>query len=310
MKRFQTITTVASLLILAAIAIIKVQSDLLSTDNKFVAGDYRILPTSSDQVDLLGLFLTPDAIVGIPEQALEYSRIAMMDPRYKKIPTYERFVTETALQWDPNLVLISPFVAPDTRFQLEKYGISLLSLGKRANWKDLKSSIQKLGKVLGKRGLADSLIAKHEARLESLDAIVEAQAKPTDENRVLSYANYGTGGWGAGVGLSIDSVIKRAGLKNAALELNRPGAFAMSFEDLIQLDPDYIIVVEGKNGEPSSTEQTLINHEQTASLRAVKNGRLLRLPASLLSASSQEMITAAEELHQIWRAAEAKRAQN
>ncbi|MFT7616935.1 MAG: ABC-type Fe3+-hydroxamate transport system substrate-binding protein [Planctomycetota bacterium] len=308
MKRIQTTLTIAGLLVFALVAIMKLRDVPEPGDLPPTSGEHRILATSSDQIDLLSLFLTPNALVAVPVQALKYSRVAMTDPRYAKLPTFDRFVAETALQWEPSLVIVSPFVPVDTQAQLRRFGTPLLFLDPRDNWDGLKQSIISLGKALGKIDVAKKIIEKQESRLQQLDVRVQEVTLNKPHRRFVSYANYGSGGWGAGPGLSIDWVIKTAGLENAASDLNRNGAFAMSFEDLVVLDPDYIIISEGQDGSKSSTEKTLLSSPDLALLSAIKHKRFIRMPSNIMSASSQEMISASELLLDLWQAAEAKRA--
>ncbi len=310
MKRFQTLSTIASLCLMAVIALLKLQAG--SQERPVVPSEaLRILPTSSDQVDILSLFVEPSDLVAIPSQALVYSRIAMGDERFKALPSYDRFIAETVIEREPNLVIVSPFISADTKSQIKKFGIQVLSLEARHDWSGLEDAIRSIGEAVGRSDLVAGVLAKQRVRLKKLAEKVALSPSNFDRLRVLSYTNFGTGGWGAGEGLSIDFVIKSAGLKNAAVELNREdGAFSMSFEDLIQLDPDYIILTANAEGGVTTTEQTLLANKLTAALRAVKTGSILRLPANLMSASSQEMITAAAVLHDLWLEAEKKRDQH
>ena len=103
----------------------------------------------------------------------------------------------------------------------------------------------------------------------------------------------GDGGWIAGSNTTHHEMITLAGLRNAAE--GRSDYVRASFEDLITYDPDFIVV--GDIGSGTETTSALLRTEPTlADLRAVREDRILRVPARLISSSSQEIVTGAEFL--------------
>ena len=95
------------------------------------------------------------------------------------------------------------------------------------------------------------------------------------------------------------------GLENAAARGATPGHRQITHEELLALDPDWILVSEPLRG-PTGTAgdgggasgQLLREDARLASLRAVREDAILTLPARLFGSSSLEMIRAAEVLEE------------
>ena len=130
-----------------------------------------------------------------------------------------------------------------------------------------------------------------EARRRSLQ-----EKAPRSGMRVLPYGNYGAGGTTAGRGTTWQIMIELAGMRNAAAEAGMDGHPEIEFEQILAIDPDFFLVSEPDGQETGSGETLLRNEPLLQNLRAVKEGRFLRLPEYLYSAASHHVLTAAEML--------------
>ena len=165
-----------------------------------------------------------------------------------------------------------------------------MELPVRKDIDDVITAVRRIGALVGEVERADALVADIAKRRDALMARHREGIPP----RALAYVNFGSGGWSAGRGTTIDCAMRLAGLDNALSD--RVGHFEFSFEELLALDPD-LIIVSGAFGESEDTIETMLRTEPgLARAQAVMRGRFLRLPPRLASAGSQELIAAAEAL--------------
>jgi iron complex transport system substrate-binding protein len=113
---------------------------------------------------------------------------------------------------------------------------------------------------------------------------------------VLVYANTGTGGWSPGARTTSDTMIRLAGMINAAAEAGLERHAKVDFERFLAIDPDVIVVNELATGEESATRGVVASAPALAGLRAVQDDRILVLPPDLMAADSPLIVAAAERL--------------
>jgi iron complex transport system substrate-binding protein len=126
-----------------------------------------------------------------------------------------------------------------------------------------------------------------DARLADLaHRLANAKDRPT--------VYYWAGGWTAGSGCTIGDMIEHAGAVNLAARAGRTGMGQMPIERVIADDPDCLLLNDRQwiDGVPTLEEVP----PQFQALRAVKSGRVVRMPANLLSSLSQWVVDGAETL--------------
>jgi iron complex transport system substrate-binding protein len=99
--------------------------------------------------------------------------------------------------------------------------------------------------------------------------------------------------WGGAADTSYHDVLLAAGLRDAASEAGLTGWPALGVEQILTLDP--MIVV----GEPG-TRDTLCHHAGLAGLHACTDGRVIELPARVLSDPGPTMVDAVAALEAAW----------
>lgn len=249
----------------------------------------RVLLANASAVDLVTTLIGPERLAAVPKQALRYSRLADEPGDFAAVPTFVRFEAEVVLAFEPDLVICDPWAAVETVARLRELDVAVLTLPQVSRIDDIATSLRVLGDVLGVEARAEEVIADLERRIARL----AERAADRSAYRALSYSNTGTGGWAAGEGTTHHELITLAGLHNAGA--GRRDYVRLSFEDLIAHDPDFIVV--GDIGSGVETTSALLRTEPSlAGLRAVREDRILRVPARLISSSSQEIVTGAEFL--------------
>ena len=259
----------------------------------------RIVPASATAVDLVAALVEPERIAGFPVQALEYSTLHA-DDRFGGHPRFDAWLAEPVLALLPDLVVVDPWQALDTNERLREAGVRVLALPEIATWPDARDTLERLGRVLGAEERAAATIADLDARVARLRV---RAAERGNALRAMCYSNFGSAGWTAGSQTTVHEMMELAGLVNAVAEGGRQGHVGASFEDLLVLDPDVILVSRplamgaGHAGDRGgASERLLLSEPSLAGLRAVRERRIVSLPAWLYAAGSHEVVTGAEAL--------------
>jgi iron complex transport system substrate-binding protein len=253
----------------------------------------RVLIGNASAADMLTALVGPERIAALPAQAFLYSKLADEPGAFAGVARFHAFDAETVLSFEPDLVVVDPWAAPETVARLREIGLAVLSLPQVVALDDVRTSIRVLGLALGAEQRADAVLLDVDERVARLRAGAAARAGLS----AASYTNSGAGGWSAGLGTTNHELIELAGLTNATAAAGRRDHVRTSFEDLYALDPDFLIVGDYRdNDDPGATGRFLRTERSLSALRAVREDRILQVPARLFSASSQEVVRGAEML--------------
>ena len=259
----------------------------------------RIVPTSATAVDLVTDLVEPGRIAALPAQAAEYSRIVALEGALPGTPRFEAYLAEPVLAHRPDLVVVDPWQAPDTSARLRRAGVAVFALPEVHTFEAARAALLQLGDVLGAAARAEELAAELDRRVERL----AERAVARSPLRALCYSNFGASGWSAGSETTVHEILRLAGLRNAVAEAGRVGHVGLSFEALLVHDPDVIVVSRplampaGAAGDRGgASEAVLLAEPSLAGLRAVRERRIVSLPAWLYATGSHEMVRAAEVL--------------
>ncbi len=253
----------------------------------------RIIPASAGLADLVCALVPPERIAALPSQVRDYSGLRDGGERYLERPEFDVFATESVLAFGPDLVITDPWQNVATSDRLREAGVPVLVAGPTETLADVRAALRGLAEALG----ADEAGARVQADLDGRLAALAAGAPRRAGLRALAYSNGGTGGWAVGAGTAGDEWIRLAGCVNAAAAAGRAGHGRCSFEELLALDPD-VLVVPGTlaDGELSATARLLRDEPALRTLRALGAGAVVILPPWLFDTVSQHIVTAAETL--------------
>jgi iron complex transport system substrate-binding protein len=259
----------------------------------------RIVAASARLIDFCAVLVEPERIAGYPEQALEYTTLGEREAELAGRPRFDKYAAEPLMQLEPDLVLADPWQSADTRTRLQEAGVPVLVVPSADTWPEMRQRLLLLGRVLGEEQRAEAEAASLDARVARL---AERRARRR-ALRVVPYANFGSQGFSAGAGTTIHEAIVLAGLRNALADDGVSGHVQLTYEQLILLDPDAILVSlplrapAGHTGDRGGAGEELLRSERaTAHLFAVREGRFLRLPAGLYASGSHGIVRAAEVL--------------
>lgn len=202
-------------------------------------------------------------------------------------------VAETILAAEPDLVILPAWSDAQIGALLAHQGIATQRLGAAASTDEVRAQIHALGAALGERERARSLVRAMDARLDAVRARGEARAtRPT----VLLAA---WSGRTPARGTIFCEIVELAGARCAAAEAGLEGYAALPLEQLLSLDPDYVVVNRYRadaSAREIVPEPPIDEDPRYRTLRAVREDRVIDLPTEHLLATSHHVAALAEDL--------------
>lgn len=250
----------------------------------------RVVIANTSLVDTVLALVPRERVVAVPQQALTWSTRLGLPKQADSLATFPAFTAETVLAFEPDLVLCSVHSLPETVSTLEAAGVPTVRFDFPTGLRDVRSQLLRCAELLGADDAADAILRDLDARIEALEEDHAGRPRP----RALLFDHDGNEGWSSGAATPAHDILTLAGLDNAAADGDRSGPVRLSLEQVLALDPD-VLVVQLPHGEVDrSTERVLA--AELGTLRAVRDGRIVRLHPSLFSTTSHEMVRAAETL--------------
>ncbi len=255
----------------------------------------HIIPMNATGVDVLSVLVQPSRAAALPETALQYSTFDSEREDWLKLQRFEEISTVELLGYKPDFVIGHEWQGASAVPYLRQAGVPVLIFPMPDTWEDVCEELAVLGTVLGEPQRAKDLLDDLERRRLAL----QASASKRRHLRILGYSNYGTGGWAAGAGTTVDLVIALAGMQNAARDAGLENFQEIDYEQLLGLDPDMILVEVEADDQVGPTESLLRSERILGGLSALEKHGIARLPRRLNSTTSFRMMEAAERLADI-----------
>ncbi|WP_336359255.1 PGF-CTERM-anchored ABC transporter substrate-binding protein [Haladaptatus sp. ZSTT2] len=183
---------------------------------------------------------------------------------------------EKVVALDPDFVLAPNIVPDDTVSKLRDAGLTVYKFESAASIEAVYEKTLLTGKLVGACGGAQERVDAMKAQVDTIEQATEDEDKP----RVL----YLTGGFTAGNGTFIHSLIERAGGQNVAAEAGISGYAQISDEVVAEYDPEFIVVDTGVP-EPRIPEK-----EPYTNTTAVKEGNVVVLEANELNQPAPRIV--------------------
>lgn len=250
----------------------------------------RILPVNASAVDFVVLLVEPERVVALPEEAFSYSSLSQDASGWNEHERIRQLTGEVVLQLEPDLIVMHEWQSPHVP-ELGPDVTPVLTLPVARTWPDVLESIRSVARAVRGEPRGETVIAELEARRRAL-----AADGGRAELRGLPYGNYGTGGTTAGAGTTWNLMTELAGMRNAATDAGLTGHATIDFEQVLAIDPDFFIVGADPGTGRSPSAQLLREEPLLRDLDAIREDRIVVLPADQYSASSQRVLDAAEAL--------------
>jgi iron complex transport system substrate-binding protein len=191
---------------------------------------------------------------------------------------------EKILALSPDLVVVGSFHDPAFLKALKEAAVPLLELDDPSSIDKVRIFLKNASSRLGEARGGDSLAAWMDSTLGAVRTRVAACK--TDTPTVL----YWSDGYTAGDKNTVDELLTVAGAHNLAAQLGKHKATRISTEELATTDPDWLMLSSWKHA------GSVPFPEQARTLRAYREGRILRIPSKLLLSTTHRLALAADTL--------------
>ena len=222
---------------------------------------------SSSIVLALGL---KDKVIGLEAKPANRPIYALAAPEFLELPTVgsmKEFDLEGTAALNPDLVIVSVRLK-DSVESLEKLGIKVIAINPES-MEELEEALDMVAKATGTEERANKLKEYNKEKLEELEKITEGKEKKNiylgGNSDYLSTASKK---------MYQDTLITNAGGNNVAGDIDDTYWATISYEQLIQYNPDVIIGAAGA----SYTADDIKNDDKLKSIKAVENGEVYIIP--------------------------------
>ncbi len=249
----------------------------------------RVLPGNSSAFDLVVAVAGPDRVGAFVEGARRWS---VSCQREGVELAEERLIAkldmESVVISGVDLIVTHAWQVTEQRPLLERAGVPVLEIPEVLGRAELREVFDQIGRALDEREAARGVLEDCLARLDKLES------RDRSHWKVMNLSYGGNGGWSAGTGTTVDTVLRWSGARNAMGDGGRTGHLSIDLETLLEVDPDALLIGEGDDGSGGSTLAFLRQDPRVQGLRAVQLGRLIQLPGTLYGTASHHLVEAAE----------------
>ena len=200
----------------------------------------------------------------------------------------ENINLEEILALNPQVVVLTGMHHLEEQIALlEQNGVKVI--GTDANSiSEVYDSIRLLGTVMGKDAEAESIIADMKAAFDD----IAAKSEKTDKTIYFEVMPLEWGLWSAGSGTFMQELAELCGMQNAFADIE--GWKAISQEQVIERNPDYIVLVTGM-GEAAVDE--VMAREGWGDIKAIQNAKVYNADSYALTRPAPRLKDAAIDLY-------------
>lgn len=241
------------------------------------------LGTDEILLDLVG----PERLIGVTHNATDATQSNIAErPELKQVKNVLEADPEQVIALEPDLVFAASWTKPEVIDQIKKAGITVFVVGNFTSIAAMKDNITTIGRLVGEEAKAKEITDSMDKKLaEIADKLKGSQgSKPT-----VLYLT--PNGWVAGSKTTSDDIIIQAGGINAAASLNDWNQ--LSPEKIIELNPDVVIL------STYVTDADFLKNPAYADMGAIKNKRVVALTDAHMSATSQYIVLAVEDVAKV-----------
>lgn len=252
----------------------------------------KMLPLSLEVAEILLDLVEPDLLVattrGIDDPLLS-SKSTIASSIDGRIQAASNIDPEEIIAYDTDLLVMTKMYGQeeDAKETLDKLSIPILAFDPIVSWDDYQNAYEIIGEAIGKQEQAETNITKMNEEIKAIQAKV-----PTDEAPTLLVLSEVGGDMGplmmGPTNISYD-LIQLAGATPAVDTIDLTRSTPASMEQIINMDPDYILFVDffGK-GEAGFNE--LLNDTAWKTLSAVAQEQTMILEAKYVINPNEELI--------------------
>ena len=247
----------------------------------------RIVALTASDCEILYALGAGDLLVGRGEYC-DYPAEVLDVPSVQS--GYETNI-EQIIALEPQVLIMSTMSQTDEQVQqLEAAGIHVV-VSDAQDIDGVYTAINMIGELVGKQDEAASVV---ESMQKTFD---EIKANAGDGTKTIYFEvsplEYGL--WTAGTGTFMDEIANMMGLKNCFADVE--GWAAISEEQVLERNPDYILTISMYYGEGPTPEEEIASRAGWENVTAVKNGKILNLQNNELSRPAPRLAEGAKALY-------------
>lgn len=198
---------------------------------------------------------------------------------------------EEILALEPQAVLMSDMAHTAEQVKmLEENGVKVI-LSDANDIEGVYTAIRMIGALTGKDAEAETLISDMQSTFSEIAASSQGGGKTVYFE--VSPLQYGL--WTAGSNTFMDELAALCGLENAFADVD--GWAAISEEQVLDRDPDYIVTISMYFGEGPTPVEEIMSREGWSGLKAVTNGAIFNADSNAVSRPGPRLKDAALELY-------------
>lgn len=248
----------------------------------------RIVSLSPSNDEILCALVDEKRIAGVSKFSQDAATSYMAEAA-RRINVFVDRNAEQVVALRPDLVLAARYTKIDLKALLAETGTPLIVTTDFRNFTDIEANLRLIGQAVGEETRADAVINEMRQKLTA------ARARLRPEGAGLRTLYFASGNFSAGAGTSMHEVLTAAGLKNAAAEAGIKGHVKVTPEHVIQINPDVILIATGYERD-RGFRQSLESDAQLSPLKAIKEKRIIEVPARSVLTVSHHVADAVETL--------------
>lgn len=203
--------------------------------------------------------------------------------------------SEKVIALQPDLVIVADYTKKEFVQQLLDAKLTVYRVRTPNSIDEVKRVITNLSQLTGEKAKGIELNSWIDDKLKSVSDKLSA-LKPEQKLSIMDYTEMGST---SGKGTNFDDIVTRAGLVNVASKAGLEGWPQLSKEKIVTFDPDLIMVPSWTYDKNNSTEkiiEKIKSDKSLASLKAIKNNRIITSNYLHMSSVSQNMVLAVEDV--------------
>lgn len=207
------------------------------------------------------------------------------------VETGENTNLEQIIALQPQVVLMADMAQTAEQVQaLEDAGIRVV-LSDANDIEGVYTAIRMIGQLTGLDGEAEALVADMQATFDG----IAAQSEETGKTVYFEVSPLEYGLWTAGANTFMDELASLCGLTNAFADVE--GWAAISEEQVLERDPDYIVTISMYYGEGPTPVEEIMGRPGWEHLKAVENGDVFNADSNEISRPGPRLKDAALALY-------------
>lgn len=235
------------------------------------------IASDTEGTDEILVSLVPKSRIALVTNLSSNPAYSNVIDQVKGVPQIVQDNPETILAAHPDLVLMASYVKTGVVAQVRNAGVPVYEFDDFTSVSSIEKNIRVIGKLVGAEAKANQLVNNMQNNIQIIEQAVAGKPKPT----VLDYSSYGFAG---GKNTTVDELIRDAGGKNAASNLN--GWKKITDEEIVKMNPD--VIIDSVQDKAFLTK--LAKDPALQSVKAIQNHKLYAIPDADLSSVSQYIV--------------------